>query len=99
MKKIRMKSLDTFIIMFKHLYDSKQLYNWAIPSLGDTIKKHLKEWLKNQKWPNHFLGPFPLHVFTTINQLTIFKCIACLNIWFEVYFEIKKIKIIKKLYF
>jgi hypothetical protein len=36
------------------------------PSLGGTINNHLKEWLRNQSWPNHFPSPFPLNVFTTI---------------------------------
>jgi hypothetical protein len=27
---------------------------------------HFKKWLKNQKWPNHFLKPFPLNVFIAI---------------------------------
>jgi hypothetical protein len=27
---------------------------------------HLKEWLMNQKQPNHFPRPFTLNVFTTI---------------------------------
>jgi hypothetical protein len=29
--------------------------------------KTFNEWLRNQKWPNHFLGRFPLNVFKTIN--------------------------------
>jgi hypothetical protein len=54
---------------------------------GGTTRNHLKEWFKNQKQPNHFLGPFILNVFKTIN---FFSClsIACTNIWLEVYFGI-----------
>ncbi len=37
------------------------------PSLGATTGNHFKEWLRNQKQPNHFLGPFSLNVFTTMN--------------------------------
>jgi hypothetical protein len=38
----------------------------ANPSLGGTTRNHFKKWLKNQKLPNHFFGPFLLNVFTTI---------------------------------
>ncbi len=43
---------------------------WANPSLGVTIRNDFKEWLKNQKWPNHFLGPFFKKKFTTINYFS-----------------------------
>jgi hypothetical protein len=59
------------------------------PSLGGTTRNHLKEWLKNQKWPNHFHWPFSLNVFTTINFLLSCLSTTCHNIWLEVYFEIK----------
>jgi hypothetical protein len=39
----------------------------ANPSLVGTNRNHFKDWLKNQKWSKHFLGPFPLNVFTTIS--------------------------------
>jgi hypothetical protein len=42
--------------------------------LGGTTKNHLKEWLKNQKHPNHF------------SCLSI----ACSNIWLQVYLGISK---------
>jgi len=32
--------------------------HWRNPSLGGTTRNHLKEWLRNQKQPNHFFGPF-----------------------------------------
>jgi hypothetical protein len=35
------------------------------PSLGSTNRNHFKDSLRNQNWPNHFPGPFPLNVFTT----------------------------------
>jgi hypothetical protein len=70
----------------------------ANPSLGDTIRNHFKEWLKNKKWPNYFLGPFLLNVFTTINCYFSCLSIACLNIWLEVYFGIKKCENFKILY-
>jgi hypothetical protein len=54
------------------------------PSLGGTTRNHLKEWLKNQKWPNHFHSPFSLNVFTIINFLFSCLFIACHNIWLEV---------------
>jgi len=62
------------------------------PSLGGTTRNHLKEWLKNQKQPNHFLGPFSLNVFTII---IFFSClsIACTNICLQFYFENFKIYI------
>jgi len=31
---------------------------WTNPSLGGTIRNHLKEWLRNQKNQIIFLGPF-----------------------------------------
>ncbi len=43
------------------------IHSQANPSLGGTIKNHLKKWLRNQKWPNHFPQPFLLNIFTTIN--------------------------------
>jgi hypothetical protein len=30
--------------------------------LGAIIRNHFKEWLRNQKWSNHFLRPFNLNV-------------------------------------
>ncbi len=42
-------------------------------SLGGTTKNHLKEWKRNKKQPNHFLGPFILNVFATINFF--FSCL------------------------
>jgi hypothetical protein len=45
----------------------KWFYNehiWVNSSLGGTFKNQLKEWLRNQKQPNHFFGPFLLNVFT-----------------------------------
>ncbi len=36
-------------------------------SLGGITRNHLKEWVDNQKQPNHFLGSFTLNVFTIIN--------------------------------
>jgi hypothetical protein len=35
------------------------------PSLGGTIRKHFKEWLRNQKWPNHFIEPF-IYMFSQL---------------------------------
>ncbi len=32
-----------------------------------TTKNYFKKRLMNQKQPNHFLGPFILNVFTTMN--------------------------------
>jgi uncharacterized membrane protein YhdT len=57
--------------------------------LGWTIRNYLEEWLRNQKCTNHFPRPFTLNFFTII---IIFSClsIACINIWFEVYFGIEK---------
>jgi hypothetical protein len=73
---------------------------WVNPSLSGTIKNHLKEWLRNKKWTNNFLGPFPLKFFTTIYIYIFFSClfVACINIWLEVYFGTNKMKIVKKLY-
>jgi hypothetical protein len=65
--------------------------NKANPSLGGTTRNHLKEWLKNQKHPNHFFGPFSLNVLTTINCYFLGLSIACFNIWLEVYLGILKI--------
>jgi len=33
------------------------------PSLGGTNWNHFKKWLRNQKQPNHFSGPFLKNVF------------------------------------
>jgi len=56
----------------------------ANPSLGGTTRNYLKEWLRNQKQSNHFLGPFSLIFFTTINYyFSMF--IHCM---FEVYLGI-----------
>jgi hypothetical protein len=38
---------------------------WENTSLGSTAKKPSERWKIQQ--PNHFFGPFPLNVFTTIN--------------------------------
>jgi hypothetical protein len=61
------------------------------PSLGGTTRNHFKEWLKNQKGPNHFHWPFSLNVFTTIYIFIYLSCLSttCHNKWFEVYFRIK----------
>ncbi len=64
-------------------------------SLGGTIKNHLKVWLRNEKQPNHFPGPFILNVFITIYIYISCLLIACTNIWLEVYFEIKKLEFLK----
>jgi hypothetical protein len=40
--------------------------SWVNPSLHGITKNHLKEWLRNKKQPNYFLGPFLLIFFTTI---------------------------------
>jgi hypothetical protein len=44
----------------------------ANSSLGGTSKNHLKEWLKNQKWPNHFPRLLPLNVFHNYNFFLMF---------------------------
>ncbi len=31
---------------------------WVNPSLGGTLRNHLKEWLRNKKQPNHFFSSF-----------------------------------------
>jgi hypothetical protein len=67
-----------------------EIRNWVNTSLSGTTRNHLKEWIKNQKWSNHFLGPNPSNIFK--NMIFFFLClsIACTNLWFEVYFEILK---------
>jgi hypothetical protein len=65
--------------------------NKVNPSLGGTTRNHLKEWLKNQKHPNHFSRPFSLNVLTSINYYYLGLSIACSNIWLEVYLGILKI--------
>jgi hypothetical protein len=65
----------------------------ANPSLGGSTKNHFKELLRSKKQPNQFFGPFTLSVFTTIIFLSCLS-LACTNIWFEVYFGIKKSLII-----
>ncbi len=62
---------------------------WAKTSLGDTTKNHLKEWLKNQKQPNHF---FVVYFKCFHNYKLFFSHVyqfACTNIWLEVYFGLK----------
>jgi hypothetical protein len=72
---------------------------WVNPSLGGTIKNHLKEWLGNQKWTNHFLGPFPLNVFKTINCFfSHVYLLHALIYGLKFILEQKKVKIVKKLY-
>jgi len=44
-----------------------EIRNWVNPSLGGTTRNHLKEWLRNQKWSNHFLGPNTLNIFISIS--------------------------------
>jgi hypothetical protein len=63
-----------------------------------TTRNHVKEWLRNQKHTNHFPGPFISNVFTIINFFPSCLSIACTNIWLEVYFGIKKLKIVKILF-
>jgi hypothetical protein len=58
------------------------------PSLGGIIKNHLKEWLKNQKMPNHLPRPFISNVFPKIHFIFSYLSIACTDIWLEVYFGI-----------
>jgi hypothetical protein len=36
---------------------------WVNPSLGGTTNNHVNEWLRNQKQPNHFYGPFFVKCF------------------------------------
>jgi hypothetical protein len=64
--------------------------NGVNPTLGGTTRNHLKEWLKNQKQPNHFYGPILLNVFTTINYYLSCLSIACFNIWLQAYLGILK---------
>jgi len=45
---------------------------WANPSLGGTTRNHFKEWLRNQKWLNHFPRPFPLIFFNFLNLYYIY---------------------------
>jgi hypothetical protein len=58
----------------------------------------LQGMVEKPKVPNHFPKPFPSYVFTTT---IFFSClsIACINIWLEVYFGIKKLEVVKYLYF
>jgi hypothetical protein len=49
--------------------------NWAKTSLGGITRKHFKDWLRNHKRTNHFLGPFTLNVFTT--TIFFFMFINC----------------------
>jgi hypothetical protein len=84
------------------LWMSKGVYDIFLPpldmdnrsrvnsSLGGTTRNNLNEWLKNQKQPNHFFGPFLLSVFIII---IFFSCLSieCFNIWLEVYLGILKI--------
>jgi hypothetical protein len=66
------------------------------PSLGGTIENHPKEWLWNQKWPNHFPRPFILNLFTAIIIIFYhFYQLHALIYGLEVYFGIKKLKIVE----
>jgi hypothetical protein len=40
-----------YLFSQKHIFQTRHMVN---PSLGGTIKNHLKEWLNDQKWPNYF---------------------------------------------
>ncbi len=77
-------------LLLKSILNIIEIRNWVNPSLGGTTRNHFKEWLRNQKWSNHFLGPNPLNTFITIIFFSLCLSIACTNIWFEVYFEILK---------
>jgi len=44
--------------MQKLLKNISSMHFKVNPSLGGTTRNHLKEWLKNQKQPNHLSGPF-----------------------------------------
>jgi hypothetical protein len=68
----------------------------ANSSLGDTTGNHLKEWLKNQKWFNHFLGPFPLNVFTTINFFSHVYPLHTSIYGLKFILELKNVKLKKK---
>jgi len=76
--------------LLKGILNIIEIKNWVNPSLGGTTRNHLKEWLRNQKWSNHFLGPNPLNIFISISSFFLCLSIACINIWFEVYCEIFK---------
>jgi hypothetical protein len=53
--------------LFKGILNIIEIRNWVNPSLGGIIRNHLKEWLRNQKWLNHFLQLNSLNIFITIN--------------------------------
>ncbi len=61
------------------------------PSLGGPTRNHLKEWLMNQKQPNHFFWALFVKCFHNYN---FFSClsIACTNIWLQFYFGIFEIE-------
>ncbi len=65
------------IIIIIILVKTTFFFRWTNPSLGGTIRNHLKEWLRKQKWQNHFSRPFPLNVFTTVNY-NFFMFYLCL---------------------
>jgi hypothetical protein len=69
------------------------------PILGwYTTRIHLKEWLKNQKQPNHYFGPFLFNCFHNHNYYFSCLLIACSNIWLEFYLGILKIGKLENLY-
>ncbi len=53
-------------LLLKGILNIIEVRNWVNPSLGGSTEDHHKEWLRNQKWSNHFLGPNLLHIFITI---------------------------------
>jgi hypothetical protein len=84
-----MMALQIFNFVLEVLIYFLRTFNlWANPSLGGTTRNHIKEWLRNQKQPNHFFEPFLLNVFTIISYYYSCLSIACFNIWLEVYLGI-----------
>jgi hypothetical protein len=86
------KVLISVFFLFKIL----SIMNFCLP-LGKLIIwwYHFKKWLKNQKWPNHFLGPFPLNVFTTIIFFSYIYSLYVLTYGLKFILEfLKKIKFI-----
>jgi hypothetical protein len=71
-------------IMHNIIYDN--FGRWAKTSLCSNTKNHFKEWLMNQKRPNHFPRPLILNVSTTIFfSPHVYQLHATNNIWLEVY--------------
>ncbi len=84
-------------IMHNIIYDN--FGRWAKTSFCSTTKNHFKEWIMNQKRPNHFPRPFIFLKITTIYFFShVYQLHALLIYGSKFILELYFLEIVKNVY-